>query len=70
MCMSSPAPAPKAPPPLPTQAPLPPPAVLSTADEVSATEKSMKQQRGRSALRIDKTQTKTGSTGSGLNIPT
>ena len=70
MCGSSPPKAPPAPPPLPAQAPLPPPAVLSTADEVSATEKSMKQQRGRASLRIDKTQAATGSTGSGLNIPT
>jgi hypothetical protein len=70
MCGSSPPKAPPAPPPLPTQAPLPPPAVLSTADEMSTTEKSMKQQRGRQALRIDKTQVATGSTGSGLNIPT
>jgi hypothetical protein len=68
MCMSTPK-APAAPPPLPMQAPLPPPAVLDTAGEGSATEKSLKASRGRGSLRIDRTQSSTGSTGSGLNIP-
>lgn len=69
MCMSSPS-APAAPPPLPAQAPLPPPAILDTADSGSSTEKSLTANRGRKSLRIDSTQTATGLTGSGLNIPT
>ena len=69
MCMSSPS-APAAPPPLPAQAPLPPPAILETADGGSATTKAIQSNRGRRSLMIDSTQTATGLTGSGLNIPT
>ena len=67
MCMGGSPPA--APPPLPMQAPPPPPPVLDTA-EGSSTQNALSAARGRGSLRIDKTGMQTGSTGSGLNIPT
>lgn len=64
MCM------PKAPPPpppaLPPQAP-PPMAVLA---ESASARPAQERNRGRSALRIDRTQSTPGAAGSGLNIPT
>ena len=68
MCIGAKPPA--APPPLPMQAPPPPPAVLDSAEGTTSTAGALAASRGRSALRIDRTQTGTGSTGNGLNIPT
>ena len=69
MCIGAKAP-PPAPPPLPIQAPLPPPAVLESADGSNNTSSALDASRGRNSLRIDRTQSPTGSVGSGLNIPT
>lgn len=65
MCMSSP----KMPPPLPPPAPVAPPLVATLAP-VSKADPAQASNRGRSALRIDRTQTASGTAGSGLNIPT
>ena len=65
MCMGPSAPS--TPAPLPVQAPPPPPAVLDTT--ASSTSSALKANRGRSGLRIDRTETLAGSAGSGLNIP-
>jgi hypothetical protein len=69
MCFGSKSP-PPAPPPMPAQAPLPPPAILESAEGTSNTASALAATRGRNTLRIDRTQSPTGSTGSGLNIPT
>lgn len=57
----------------PTAAPIPvqPPPVAPVLDNTagSSTDNAIAANRGRSSLRIDKTQAVTGSTGSGLNIP-
>ena len=65
MCTpSSPRPAP---PPLPVQAP-PPMPVLDTA-QGNTTTAALASNRGRSGLRIDRTQNVAGGAGNGLNIP-
>ncbi len=69
MCLSSP----KSPPPPPAPAPAvaaPDLARVAPAEGNNRKDASMlAANRGRNALRIDRTQTDTGSTGSGLNIP-
>lgn len=69
MCMSTPS-APAAPPPLPAQAP-PTLAILkpATDDGSRSTSAALAANRGRSSLRIDRTQNAPGAAGSGLNIP-
>lgn len=70
MCFPSTPSAPAAPPPLPVQAPPPPPAVLDVAPSASnSTSSALASNRGRSSLRIDRTQMGTGEAGTGLNIP-
>jgi hypothetical protein len=68
MCLSTP----KAPPP-PAPAPaVPTPDLARVAPAEGANRKDasmLAANRGRNSLRIDRTQTDTGSTGSGLNIP-
>jgi len=68
MCMSSPKPQPAPPPPAPAA-----PAPLLTVAPAEGTNRkdasSLNQNRGRNSLRIDRTQPDTGSSGSGLNIP-
>jgi hypothetical protein len=68
MCM------PKAPPPAPPPAPPAPPApaaTLAPADgaETRRDNSALQANRGRNALRIDRTANSFGSVGSGLNIP-
>lgn len=70
MCLSTPK-SPPAPPPPP--APAAPAPLVSMAPAEGTNRKdaaTTNQLRGRSSLRIDRTQPDTGSTGSGLNIPT
>lgn len=71
MCFfSSPDPAPAPPPPPPAVAP-PPIAEVKPAEGTNRKDSQyMSMNRGRSSLRIDRTQPNTGSSGSGLNIPT
>lgn len=63
----------KSPPPPPPPAPAPPaPDLASVAPAEGSNRKDasmLQANRGRNSLRIDRTQTDTGSTGSGLNIP-
>lgn len=69
MCMSSPKSPPAAPPPPAPAAPAP---LLTVAPAEGANRKdaaALNQNRGRNSLRIDRTQPDTGSSGSGLNIP-
>lgn len=66
MCLGPDAPKPVAP--IPAQ-PAPPVAVLGAAED-NSTASSLAASRGRSSLRIDRTQNAPGSAGSGLNIPT
>lgn len=69
MCFSSPKPPPPAPPPAPA-APVPDLAQVAPAEGNNRKDTSMlSANRGRGSLRIDRTQTDTGSSGSGLNIP-
>lgn len=69
MCMSSP----KSPPPAPPPAPPAPAAPLATVAPAEGSNRkdssTLAGNRGRNSLRIDRTQTDTGSSGSGLNIP-
>ena len=67
MCMGPSAPA--TPAPLPVQAPPPPPAVLDTSSSSASTAGALKANKGRSGLRIDRTESLAGGAGSGLNIP-
>lgn len=53
--------------PLPVQAP--PPVPVLDSNSGSTTANSLAASRGRSSLRIDKTQNVPGAAGSGLNIP-
>lgn len=69
MCMSSPRPAPAPPPPAP-MAPAAPLATVQPSDGNNRKDSAfLSANRGRNSLRIDRTQTGTGTTGSGLNIP-
>lgn len=70
MCMSSPKPPPAPPPPAPP-APIPDLAQVAPAGGMNRKDAgALSANRGRGSLRIDRTQPDTGSTGSGLNIPT
>jgi hypothetical protein len=64
---------PKSPPPSPPPAPaVPPPDLARVAPAEGLNRKDagmLAANRGRGSLRIDRTQTDTGSSGSGLNIP-
>lgn len=61
---------PAAPPPPAPAAPAPDLATVAPAEGNNRKDSSMlASNRGRNSLRIDRTQTDTGSTGSGLNIP-
>lgn len=61
---------PAAPPPPAPPAPAPDLATVAPAEGNNRKDASMlASNRGRNSLRIDRTQTDTGSTGSGLNIP-
>jgi hypothetical protein len=70
MCLSTP----KAPPPAPPPAPPAPAAPLATVAPAEGRRRSdagmLASNRGRNSLRIDRTMSDTGSSGSGLNIPT
>ena len=69
MCMTQPKDPPPAPPPPAPAAPAP---LLTVAPAEGTNRKdaaALKQNTGRNSLRIDRTQPDTGSTGSGLNIP-
>lgn len=69
MCFSSPPPPPPAPPPPAPMAPQPL-ATVAPADGNNRKDTSaMQANRGRSSLRIDRTQPNTGTAGNGLNIP-
>lgn len=69
MCLSSP----KAPPPLPPPAPAAPIGPLATVAPAEGSNRRdaglLAANRGRGSLRIDRTLSDTGSSGSGLNIP-
>ena len=69
MCFGSPSP----PPPPPAPAPMAVAAPLATVQPSDGNNRKdsafLSANRGRSSLRIDRTLTGTGSTGSGLNIP-
>lgn len=70
MCLSSPS---SPPPPPPPPAPAAPAPVVEIAPAEGTRRKddtSLQANKGRASLRIDRTQPDTGSTGSGLNIPT
>lgn len=69
MCMPS---SPKAPPPPPPLPAPPAPAILAiqpAEGTISKSRAALAAGKGRSRLRIDRTVSSTGSTGSGLNIP-
>lgn len=69
MCLSSPKAPPPAPPPAPP-APAAPLASIAPAEGSNRRDASLlSANRGRGSLRIDRTMTDTGSSGSGLNIP-
>lgn len=67
MCDSSP---PKAPPPTPAPPPPEIPILKTAEQDTSRNTAALKANKGRSSLRIDRTQNAPGSAGSGLNIPT
>lgn len=69
MCLSSPKPPPPLPPPAPA-VPVAPLASVAPAEGSNRADASLlAANRGRGALRIDRTLSDTGSSGSGLNIP-
>lgn len=69
MCLSSPKAPPPAPPPAPP-APAAPLASIAPAEGSNRRDASLlSANRGRGSLRIDRTMADTGSSGSGLNIP-
>ena len=68
MCIGGDSPPPP-PPPMPAQAPPAPPAVLDTSSSSQSTSSALRANKGRSGLRIDRTQSGSGAEGSGLNIP-
>lgn len=69
MCLSTPKAPPPAPPPAPP-APAAPLASIAPAEGSNRRDASLlSANRGRGSLRIDRTMTDTGSSGSGLNIP-
>lgn len=69
MCLSSPKAPPPAPPPAPP-APAAPLASIAPAEGSNRRDASLlSANRGRGSLRIDRTMSDTGSSGSGLNIP-
>lgn len=68
MCFSSPKVAP-APPPAPAAPPVPLATVAPAEGNNRRDASALGMNRGRSSLRIDRTAPDTGSTGSGLNIP-
>lgn len=69
MCMSKPKDPPPAPPPPAPAAPAPLVTVAPAEGTNRKDASTLNQLRGRNSLRIDRTQPDTGSTGSGLNIP-
>ena len=70
MCMSSPRPPPPAPPPPAPMAPAAPLATVESSDGNNRKDSAfLSANRGRNSLRIDRTMTGTGSSGTGLNIP-
>lgn len=70
MCLSSPKSPPPAPPPPAPMAPAAPLATVESSDGNNRKDSAfLSANRGRNSLRIDRTQTGTGSSGSGLNIP-
>jgi hypothetical protein len=69
MCLSSPKSPPPAPPPPAPAAPAPLVTVAPAEGTNRKDASTMAMNRGRNSLRIDRTQPDTGSTGSGLNIP-
>ena len=69
MCFGSSSPPPAPPPPAP-MAPAAPLATVQPSDGNNRKDSAfLSANRGRNSLRIDRTQTGTGSTGTGLNIP-